>query len=251
MSTRRVAALVVTAMPEEAQPFLEALPLVDKAEPVSLLGAAQAWSLELPAREDGAEPRELVLVHSGIGLVAAASALSTTLSQVTPDLVISAGTTGGLGREIEVGDVCVSQTLAYGDVDATAFGYAVGQTPGQPATFTADAELVARAGAALEALHQATPTSAEARIHVAQMLAGGSFVTAANVKDMRERFPQAVSTDMESTALAQVCHAASIPFASVRGVSDLCGPEAGQDFHIGADEAATRSAAVVLAALNA
>jgi len=38
MSTRRVAALVVTAMPEEAQPFLEALPLVDKAEPVSLLG---------------------------------------------------------------------------------------------------------------------------------------------------------------------------------------------------------------------
>ena len=110
---------------------------------------------------------------------------------------------------------------------------------------------MARAGAALEALHQATPTSAEARIHVAQMLAGGSFVTAANVKDMRERFPQAVSTDMESTALAQVCHAASIPFASVRGVSDLCGPEAGQDFHIGADEAATRSAAVVLAALNA
>ena len=86
---------------------------------------------------------------------------------------------------------------------------------------------------------------------MAQMLAGGSFVTAANVKDMRERFPQAVSTDMESTALAQVCHAASIPFASVRGVSDLCGPEAGQDFHIGADEAATRSAAVVLAALNA
>nr|WP_300337930.1 5'-methylthioadenosine/S-adenosylhomocysteine nucleosidase [Actinomyces sp.] len=251
MSTRRVAALVLTAMPEEAQPFLEALPLVDKAEPVSLLGTAQAWSLELPDRQEGTEgARELVLVRCGIGLVAAASTLATLLTQVRPDVVVSAGTTGGLGREVEVGDVCVSQTLAYGDVDATAFGYAVGQTPGQPAVFTADAGLVARAGSACEALHRATSASARARIHVAQMLSGGSFVTAANVKDMRERFPQAVSTDMESTALAQVCHAAGIPFVSVRGVSDLCGPEAGQDFHIGADEAATRSAAVVQAALS-
>ncbi|WP_172120655.1 5'-methylthioadenosine/S-adenosylhomocysteine nucleosidase [Actinomyces faecalis] len=251
MSTRRVAALVVTAMPEEAQPFLESLALVDKAEPLSLLGTAQAWSLELPARAEGADhTRELILVHSGIGLVSAASALATVLSQVTPDVVVSAGTTGGLGREVEVGDVCVSQTLAYGDVDATAFGYAIGQTPGQPTVFRGDPVLVERAGAAQEALGQATPASVSARIHVAQMLAGGSFVTAANVKDMRERFPRAISTDMESTALAQVCHAAGIPFVSIRGVSDLCGPEAGQDFHIGADEAATRSTAVVLAALR-
>ena len=34
------------------------------------------------------------------------------------------------------------------------------------------------------------------------------------------------------------------------GVSDLCGPRAGQDFHIGVDEAAARSAAVVLAVLG-
>ena len=43
---------------------------------------------------------------------------------------------------------------------------------------------------------------------------------------------------MESTALAQVAVGAGIPFVSVRGVSDLCGPEAGQDFHIAAEEAA-------------
>ena len=257
MSTRRVAALVVTAMPEEAQPFLEALPQAQEAAPIHLPGAAQAWSLELPAANDDADgasaaaAHELILVRSGIGLVAAASALATALTQVSPAVVISAGTTGGLGRAVEVGDVCVSQTLAYADVDATAFGYAVGQTPGQPAVFTADPGLVERARTALATLREATPTAAGARIHVAQMLAGGSFVTAANVKDMRERFPEAVSTDMESTALAQVCHAAGVPFASVRGVSDLCGPEAGQDFHIGADEAASRSAAVVLAALGA
>ena len=41
-----------------------------------------------------------------------------------------------------------------------------------------------------------------------------------------------------------------LPFVSVRGVSDLCGPQAGEDFHIGADVAAARSAAVVLALLG-
>jgi len=50
--------------------------------------------------------------------------------------------------------------------------------------------------------------------------------------------------------LTQVAAGTGIPFLSVRGVSDLCGPEAGQDFHIGAEEAAARSAAVVLSLLN-
>ena len=287
---RPVAALVVVAMDEEARPFLDALAPLDDVDEVPLLGTARAWSLALPGAAaagsgelatvgpeaepgggrtgaaasgplagpgngsgDGrtAGPRELVLVRSGIGLVAAASALATALTRLAPAVVLSAGTAGGLGREVEVGDVCVSTTLAYTDADATAFGYAHGQTPGQPAVFEADAAVLARVeevGPA--ALRASTASSGGARIRAGQMLAGNSFVTAANVGRARELFPGAVSTDMESTALAQVAASAGIPFASVRGVSDLCGPEAGQDFHIGADEAAARSAAVVLAALG-
>ena len=287
---RSVTALVVVAMDEEARPFLDVLAPLDDVDEVPLLGTARAWSLALPgaaAAGDGelatvgpdaepgggrtgaaasgphaepdagsnggrtAGPRELVLVRSGIGLVAAASALATALTRLAPAVVLSAGTAGGLGREVEVGDVCVSTTLAYTDADATAFGYAHGQTPGQPAVFEADAAVLARVeevGPA--ALRASTASSGGARIRAGQMLAGNSFVTAANVGRARELFPGAVSTDMESTALAQVSTSAGIPFASVRGVSDLCGPEAGQDFHIGAHEAAARSAAVVLAALG-
>ena len=215
------------------------------------IGGSPADRLVPRAGRRPAGPRELVLVRSGIGLVAAASALATALTRLAPAVVLSAGTAGGLGREVEVGDVCVSTTLAYTDADATAFGYAHGQTPGQPAVFEADAAVLARVekvGPA--ALRASTASSGGARIRAGQMLAGNSFVTAANVGRARELFPGAVSTDMESTALAQVAASAGIPFASVRGVSDLCGPEAGQDFHIGADEAAARSAAVVLAALG-
>ena len=215
------------------------------------IGGSPADQLVPRAGRRPAGPRELVLVRSGIGLVSAASALATALTRLAPAVVLSAGTAGGLGREVEVGDVCVSTTLAYTDADATAFGYAHGQTPGQPAVFEADTAVLARVeevGPA--ALRASTASSGGARIRAGQMLAGNSFVTAANVGRARELFPGAVSTDMESTALAQVSTSAGIPFASVRGVSDLCGPEAGQDFHIGAHEAAARSAAVVLAALG-
>ena len=86
-------------MAEEAQPFLDALPERAAAQAPTLPGAARAWSLQLPDGE-----RELIVVRSGIGLVAAASALATVLAQVRPSAVVSAGTTGGLGRQVEVGD---------------------------------------------------------------------------------------------------------------------------------------------------
>ena len=81
-----------------------------------------------------------------------------------------------------------------------------------------------------------------------QMLAGNSFVTAHNVKDTREAFEGAISTDMETTAIAQVCHNYEIPFIGVRCVSDLCGPEADQDFHLSVDVVAPRSARYAAAA---
>ncbi|GGO95172.1 5'-methylthioadenosine/S-adenosylhomocysteine nucleosidase [Actinomyces gaoshouyii] len=246
-------------MEEEARPFLERLPALNGAAPPTLNGDAWAASLTLPpaipGSADGADPgasRELILIRTGIGLVAAAAALAEALTRVAPRMIVSAGTAGGLARGIEVGDVCASTALAFTDADATAFGYARGQIPGQPPAFGSAAGLrdaVEIHGPA--ALATATPASSSARIHAGQMLSGNSFVTAANVADTREAFPEAVCTDMESTALAQVAAAAGIPFVSVRGISDLCGPEAGQDFHIGADEAAARSAAVVIAALAA
>ena len=186
-------------MAEETQPFLDALPERAAAQAPTLPGAARAWSLQLPDGE-----RELIVVRSGIGLVAAASALATVLAQVRPSAVVSAGTTGGLGRQVEVGDVCASATLAYTDADATAFGYARGQTPGQPETFAGDAALLERLEqVGQEALRGATASSGSARLRVGQMLAGNSFVTAANVADTREVFPAALSTDMESTALGR------------------------------------------------
>ena len=65
---------------------------------------------------------------------------------------------------------------------------------------------------------------------------------------MRADFPDALSNDMESTAVAQTAAAFGAPFVSVRGISDLCGPVTGYAEHV--DDAADRSASVVVALLR-
>ena len=257
---RPVAALVVVAMDEEARPFLDALAPLDDVDEVPLLGTARAWSLALLREcEHG---RELPHPHRP-GTAAAGGGELTTVKTVGPDAEPDDGRAdaaaggphakpdNGSGDGRPAGSRELVLVRSGIGLVAAASALATALTRLAPAVFEADAAVLARVeevGPA--ALRASTASSGGARIRAGQMLAGNSFVTAANVGRARELFPGAVSTDMESTALAQVAASAGVPFASVRGVSDLCGPEAGQDFHIGAHEAAARSAAVVLAALG-
>ena len=222
--------LILCAMAEEAAPFLDAATShVDLTAPLT---GVTATGCEL----DGAE---IVIAVTGIGLVAAAAAATWAIGEFDPRVVVSAGSCGGLAVASRVGDVAVSVDCTYGTADATEFGYERGQVPRQPVRFPASERFVdAVVAAARPAL-------------VGRILSGDTFVTARNVADSREAFPDAVAVDMESCAIAQVCLAAGREFVSVRGVSDLCGPDAGVDFHIGVDEAAARSADAVRAMLRA
>ena len=233
------AAIVQVAMDEEAAPFLT------KTEPVGeayALGEAIFYPRVLAT---GTDELKILLVRSKIGLVNAATALSVALALVpTPRVIVSAGTAGGLRADVNVGDLAIGTDYTYTDADATAFGYEFGQVPGMPATYATDPVLVEKARAAAAAY------TGEGSALFGQMLAGGSFVNAHNVKDTRQLFPQALSTDMETTALAQISSSRSLPFIAVRGISDLCGPAADQDFHMDAPIVAERSATLVLDLLS-
>ena len=43
--------------------------------------------------------------------------------------------------------------------------------------------------------------------------------------DIKDRFPEALAVDMESGALAQVCHLYHVPFLSFRIISDTPGTD--------------------------
>lgn len=250
LSDAAVDAVVVVAMPDEAEPFLSRAADVG---PETVVGGAVL-------RPIGLAGRRVLLVRGGIGLVNAASAAtaafvlqgttagrgttpgrSTTAAGVP--VLVSAGSAGGLGAEVRVGDVVVGTRHTYTDADARAFGYARGQVPGMPEAYDGDPALVAAA------LGAAGSVGLTARAGL--MLSGDSFVDAGLVDRVRATFDGALSTDMESTALAQVAHRHGARFLAVRGISDLCGPVADEDFLTHVDDAADRSAGVVEAVLAA
>jgi adenosylhomocysteine nucleosidase len=220
--------VVVVAMDEEAQPFVAR---AESQGPDEVVGGARVRALRLAGRD-------VLLVTAGIGLVNAAAAGAVVASGSTPLAIVSAGSAGGLGGQVGVGDVVVGASYAYARADARAFGYVMGQVPGMPATFAADQRLV-----------EAARASAGAHtVHVGEVVSGDTFVDGPLVDEVRRDFPGALATDMESTALAHTAHLFGVPFVSVRGVSDLCGAT---EFHQHVDDAADRAADVVVALLAA
>lgn len=231
-----VRALIQCAMEMEAAPFMEAL---GPGARVSTVGDASTHTQTFATGEiDGST---VMVVTSGIGLVNAASATARALMLVDPDVVIAAGTTGGLGVDVEVGDIAVGTATLYSAADATAFGYAPGQVPGMPTDYHSAEIATLRAHSIARRLNH--------HVHVGQIVSADSFVTAASVDEVRRRFPEAIATDMETCAMAQVCFTQGISWVSLRAVSDLCGPRADQDFHMDSSAAARHSFEAVRAYL--
>ncbi|NQX10197.1 5'-methylthioadenosine/S-adenosylhomocysteine nucleosidase [Microbacteriaceae bacterium VKM Ac-2855] len=222
--------VVIVAMADEAAPFIALADSVG--DPVDVGRAVHRRILV-----DG---RAVLLVESGIGMVNAAGAATSAIlaSQQLPEAVISAGSAGGVGAGVRVGDVVVGTEYVNTDADARAFGYALGQSPGMPARYEADPALAAAADSPDLALHRGL------------LVSGDTFVDADRVDRVRDAYPGALATDMESLAIAQTSHVFGVPFVSVRGISDLCGPAGADDFLTHVDDAADRSAAVVRVVLG-
>ena len=236
----RVDAIIQAAMDMEAAPLLHALaPIGDDEPPQAVLAGTMKTQRFALGHLEG---RTVLVVTSGIGLANAASATARALTLVDAPIVIAAGTTGGLAADINVGDIAAGTSAIYGQADATAFGYAMGQVPQMPVDYTSSEAAVARL-AQLSALIAHT-------VRVGGIVSSDSFCTEANVGPMRERFPDAIGTDMETCAMAQVCWSSGVDWISLRAVSDLCGPTADQAFHMDGPLAAAHSAQAVRAYLT-
>jgi adenosylhomocysteine nucleosidase len=238
-------AIVQVAMADEAAPFLARAegPAGGPAGEGERVGQAVLRHVVL----DGLP---VLLVHSGIGFVNAASALTTAIVRAREQgaehpLVLSAGTAGGLGAGVAAGDVVVGSRYINIDADARVFGYRLGQVPGMPAVYDADERMLA-------AVASLTPDAgADWALRTGPIVSSYSFVTADRAAIARANFPEAAAVDMESSAIAQVSYSNGLGFASVRGISDLATDDAPTDHVDNTDLTAERSAQIVLALIRA
>jgi adenosylhomocysteine nucleosidase len=205
--------------------------------------AGLAALLHLP-EELTAKPRSLqrgfihdqavILALAGIGKVAAATTATLLIERHAVKRIVFTGVAGGVASHVQVGDVVVGNAYLQHDMDASPL-FPRHEVPlyGR-SRFDADAGLIAM-------LLEATKTYfTGASGHIAHpnfntycglILSGDRFVSrASEVQTLRRELPEALCVEMESAAIAQVCHDYQLPFAAIRSISDQADDSASVDF---------------------
>lgn len=187
--------------------------------------------------------KEVALLQSGIGKVAAAMGTTILLQVAKPDVIINTGSAGGVGTGLALGDVVISTETAYHDADVTAFGYAKGQLPACPARFVSDKKLTA--------LVEKVATEQGQNVKFGLICSGDSFIQGGEtLAQIKADFADVLAVEMEATAIAQVCHSFAVPFVVVRAISDGGDGEANMSFEEFLPLAAKQSSKMVLALLE-
>lgn len=181
----------------------------------------------------------IVLVQSGVGKVNAAIATTLLIEEYKAEVVINTGSAGAVDPSLAIGEVAISTELAHHDADARAFGYQMGQIPQMPPRYEADQHLIQLTTQAAEKVDLKTVPGV--------IVTSDSFIAgSAEVKRIKEDFPDALVAEMEGAAVGQVCYQFKIPFVIVRAVSGTADEAAGVNFDLFIVDAGRKSADMVL-----
>jgi len=155
---------------------------------------------------------EVVAMQCGIGKVNAAVGAITLIDRFAPDMVINSGVAGGAGSDGKIMDVVVGEKVAYHDVWCGP-GNERGQVQGMPHFFVPPMHLLD-----IEELRE------NPKVKFGLIASGDQFVdTPEAISRIKSLYPEVKAVDMESAAIAQVCHVKNVPFISVRVLSDTPG----------------------------
>jgi len=227
---------IIVAMQEEFEPFLKKSSYVhltaEQQKSVTFKHGGAEFIKTVIKDKDGFY-KDVILVASGIGLVNAGVAATLAIQEFGATSLITSGSAGGINGKVNICDVVVSTESLYSTADATAFThYSLGQIPRMPEKYVATNEL--------------NFNSNNYPLVKGLIISADAFVHEKNFSDIVGKFPEAVATDMETAAIAQVAHKFDVPWVSIRAISDLCGPQANNDFQNHIDDAANIAAETVL-----
>lgn len=154
---------------------------------------------------------DVVTLYCGVCKVNAAIAAQILIDTFGVDLIINAGTAGGMNPELSILDVVISTEVAYHDVAPHIL------TEFHPwmenAFFKADPALLHLARKAVEK----RPLTGAVRF--GRMVTGEAFVTDAGRDGINQQYAP-LSVDMETASIAHVCYVNQIPFIAIRCITD-------------------------------
>ncbi|HIX15586.1 MAG TPA: 5'-methylthioadenosine/adenosylhomocysteine nucleosidase [Candidatus Hungatella pullicola] len=186
--------------------------------------------------------KEVVVVRSGIGKVNAAVCTQVLADRFQVSAIINTGIAGSLKKEINIGDIVLSTDTVQHDMDATGFGYPVGQIP-QMKEFSFQADEKLRALAA-ECCLKVNP---DIQVFQGRVVSGDQFVSDKVKKNWLTETFHGFCTEMEGAAIAQASYLNHIPFLIIRAISDKADDSATMDYSEFEEKAAKHSVNLILA----
>lgn len=169
--------------------------------------------------------QDVVIVVSGIGKVNAAICTQILVDDFKVDYVINTGIAGSLNAAIDIGDIVISSDVLHHDMDATNFGYPLGQVPRMDTlSFPADKHLIE---VAKNACAKAVP---EIGTHVGRIVSGDQFISDKAVKERITKNFNGFCTEMEGASIAHTAYLNKVPFVIIRAISDKADDSATVDY---------------------
>jgi len=210
---------IVSALPEEQGNVLQAL-----TSPTSISHAGRTfWRGQLYGKP-------VVLALSGIGKVAAATTATALTGHFGVARVVFTGVAGGLGTNVQVGDVVIAHDTMQHDMDASPI-FPRWNVPGYGVRISCDAHL----SSVLEHAARACLEGTGSHVHRGLIASGDQFISTIQASHaLRTALSKAghevLAIEMEGAAVAQVCRDFAIPFAAMRTISDRADDGAPVDF---------------------
>ena len=171
------------------------------------------------------EGKKVVVVRSGIGKVNAGMCTQILADLFQVEAVINTGIAGSLNNDINIGDIVLSTDVLHHDMDATGFGYPLGQIPRMDTlSFKADDRLIELAK------ESCAKAVASVGVHVGRVVSGDQFISDKAVKERISSEFAGYCTEMEGAAIAQAAYLNKVPFVILRAISDKADDSASMDY---------------------
>ena len=168
---------------------------------------------------------DVVVVRSGVGKVNAALCVQILADIFEVTHIINTGVAGSLNAKLDIGDILISKIALHHDVDATNFGYPIGEVPQLGIKeFPADERMIELAE---KICARELP---ELHTMIGRVVSGDQFIAA---KEVKERLITTFSGDcceMEGASIAHGAYLNGIPFVILRAISDKADDSAQMDY---------------------
>lgn len=183
---------------------------------------------------------EVVTLFSGVCKTNAAIATQILIDTYGCNIIINAGTAGGMNKEIDVFDTIISTKTAHWDIDSKIL------TEFHPwlksAYFESDKTLV-------DIAKKVVLDNNLTNVYFGEMVTGEHFIEDRYRDEIDELFSP-LSVDMETASVAHVCYVNRIPFISVRSITDTAKHSGESAFELNCDKASLISANFVKSMLT-